>query len=360
VTTFRWVSILSMLAALGCGEFLGIDTIEYGAPPGSPATTTGGGGHGGSEPPPPETVTGRGCVSGDVCGDAGASCCESRLIPGSQLGEYRMGCSSVPGRPCSAETQGPEHQASVGDFYLDTFEVTVGRFRQFVEDYNSWKSSGNPKAGAGSHPRIPDSGWRATWDELLPKSDLWFDVALDCHAGFNSWRSDADSELAQNCLSWPLAFAFCIWSGGRLPTEAEWEIAAVGANKNWLYAWGIEAPEPKYAVYNDLDEYPPTTFWLKNVGSKAPGIGLFGQLDLCGNIGEWTLDQYSTTWFDVGGGGNPCIDCANLGDAQDTHVLRGGSWGWSADDLLSTARDDETGTLTADRFGVRCARDGAP
>ena len=106
--------------------------------------------------------------------------------------------------------------------------------------------------------------------------------------------------------------------------------------------------------------YPPESFWLENVGTKPAGIGRFGQLDLDGNIGEWTLDQYSTTWFVKGGEGNPCNDCANLGDAADDHVMRGGSWMWGKDDLLITSRDGELGTNVAERFGVRCARDGAP
>jgi formylglycine-generating enzyme len=50
--------------------------------------------------------------------------------------------------------QTPEHLATVSSFYLDTFEVTVGRFRQFVASYD-----GTPPAqGAGAHPLIPGTG----------------------------------------------------------------------------------------------------------------------------------------------------------------------------------------------------------
>jgi formylglycine-generating enzyme required for sulfatase activity len=368
----RWISSLTVrsvaaLALIGCGELLGIDPIEYRPPSDGGGTSGGSGGIGGSGGaggdggvPLPETVTGRGCTSSDLCGDAGVSCCESRLIRGTSLGPYPMGCSFVPGRPCNTETEGPEHPGTVGDFYLDTFEVTVGRFRQFAEEYNAWRNAGHPSEGEGQHPRIPDSGWRSAWgDDGLPLSDAHFNVDLGCKSGFYSWKIDADPRLAQNCLTWPLAFAFCVWSGGRLPTEAEWEIAAAGADENRLYAWGIDAPTPDLAVYNHVDEIPPESFWLGNVGSKPAGVGRFGHLDLSGNIGEWTLDRYSVTWFQKGGGGNPCIDCANVGDAADDHVLRGGSWAWDGYELLTAGRDDEP-PVASERFGVRCARDGPP
>src|SRR5262245_42518595 len=112
---------------------LGIDTIDYEAPPAKPNRDAGDdGSDGDASQPPPETVIGKGCDGLGPCGDAGISCCESRLIHGTELGDFPMGCDFVPGTMPCVDPWGPEHPASVGDFYLDTFEVTVGRFRQFV------------------------------------------------------------------------------------------------------------------------------------------------------------------------------------------------------------------------------------
>jgi formylglycine-generating enzyme required for sulfatase activity len=284
-------------------------------------------------------------------------------MAGTQLGEYPMGCSWVPGRPCNPQSQGPQHPASVGDFYLDTFEGTVGRFRHFEEEYATWRNAGNPAVGAGAHPRVPESGWREEWSEHLPgpQSDFFLPLASDCQgAGWQSWQNNSEATLPQNCVSWVMGFAFCIWTGGRLPTEAEWELAAAGAGDNRLYAWGNSQPTPELAVYNVESIYPPDAFWLELAGSRPLGVARFGHHDMSGSVTEWALDQYSETWFAVGADGNPCHDCANLGDVYDTHTVRGGSWYHGDDDLLATERLEVTGINSVEYAGVRCARDQAP
>jgi formylglycine-generating enzyme required for sulfatase activity len=356
------------LATSGCGELLDIDTIEptgagaAGASgPGGAGSGGAGAGSGGGGGALPETVLGRGCVASDVCGPDGASCCESRLVEGEALGEFRMGCNTVPGRPCSTDTEGPEHPATIGNIYLDTFEATVGRFRQFEEEYEGWRNAGNPAPGAGAHPRIADSGWQEQWTEELPIIGGAFEYTLyiDC-SGFHSWESTSPQALPQNCVTWPMAFAFCIWSGGRLPTEAEWEMAATGAEENRIYAWGNTKPSQELAVYNWTEDYPPATFLLEVAGSRPLGVGRFGHHDLSGNIYEQTVDQYSETWFKKGAGGNPCTDCANLGNITDSHALRGGAWYWDEHELSVTERLDLWGLASSEYTGVRCARDGAP
>ncbi|WP_437301713.1 hypothetical protein [Sorangium sp. So ce426] len=106
-----------------------------------------------------------------ICGPRGDErCCGSLVVPG---GTFDRG---------SAEPR----LATVSDFRLDRFEVTVGRFRAFLSEYPaSW-----PAVGAGAHPKIPDSGWRAAWDANLPVDRAALSESLHCEKPYFSWTDE--------------------------------------------------------------------------------------------------------------------------------------------------------------------------
>ncbi len=376
----RWLPLSFSLALVGCQAFWGLDEIGYQAPAaggasGAAGVAPGGGAAGAGQQGAGGAVAGGGpgagaggqgtltvietpgCLSSLQCGDDKASCCQARLVPASSEGPFPMGCTWAPGNPCITEIDGPERPVTVSDFYLDTFEVTVGRFRAFLADYEAWRREGNPRPGAGAHPRLAESGWQTSWNYALPETVAGFEAELLCKTGQEAWAVEHGDALALNCVSWPAAFAFCAWGGGRLPTEAEWEYAATGGPENRRYPWGAEEPTALLAVYNYEEMYDPVPFSLSAAGVRRRGYGRWGHADLAGNVAEWTLDQYSEYFTKSGAEGYVCRDCANLGTVEDDFVLRGGAWGRDKGYLRAASRVDVYAQSTYEAAGVRCAYD---
>lgn len=229
---------------------------------------------------------------------------------------------------------------TVSAFRLDRFEVTVGRFRAFVNAYPGSK----PKPGDGSHPLISGSGWDASWP--LPADQAALKAALKCDPQ-QTWTDTAASNetLAMNCLDWYTAFAFCAWDGERLPTEAESTYAAGGGAEERGYPWGRMAlADSTYAVY-----YPAAT-GVAAVGSHSPkGDGKWQQADLAGNVQEWALDWEIPL-------ASTCYNCAvvSKGAATD-RVLRGGGWNSGDPGIGSFARQGNGPSYRYSYYGARCA-----
>jgi len=338
--TLALAASASLLAA--CAAVLGLDDITNDPPPGADSGTDApidsgndvavqDSGNDGNTVvdagiPPPSCLG----LDGGCGADASTSCCATLEVTGGTFNR-----SNDAGAP-----------ATVSAFYLDKYEVTVGRFRKFFDAYPANK----PGADAGARGNVAGSGWNPADDALLPADKTAFTTALGCGPD-KTWTDTpgANETKPINCVDFYVAFAFCVWDGGRLPTEAEWNYAAAGGDQQRTYAWVGTTFDTSHAYYSDAGG---PTF----VGSTSPaGDGRFGQNDLIGNVNEWVLDRQNPTYL------VPCSDCSDL-DGGTNRGRRGGGWrpfGANPPEMfLNTYMRFNVVVPTDHRedIGIRCAR----
>jgi formylglycine-generating enzyme required for sulfatase activity len=211
-------------------------------------------------------------------------------------------------------------------------------------------------AGAGKNSHDGgDPGWDIAWNDSLPLSAAGLTRASCGSFGTFTVNPSVNENRPMNCINWYEAYAFCIWDGGRLPTEAEWNYAAAGGSAQREYPWGATVPEGNanlavygcyYASINGGCTGPQN---IAPVGSVSAGNGKWGQSDLAGNLWEWAEDWYASPYVD------PCNDCSNSTTA--THrVVRSGSYSNDASTLPSWFRNHLSPSSSNVYYGGRCAR----
>jgi formylglycine-generating enzyme required for sulfatase activity len=303
------------------------------------------GGTGGGATQTPPSCTGA-PGAGASCGEqANDDCCATSLVPG---GKFQRNFDPV------VVKFAPGHYATVSPYRLDTYDVSVGRFRAFLDAL----PSATPAAGAGAHPKVKGSGWQAAWP-LGSAQDIKaaigvFQAQMNGDGAGVSW-TDApgpNETRPMSGVTWFEAFAFCVWDGGRLPTDIELNFAQSGGDEQRVYPWSVpptsEVVSAEFAVYTgDAGMGNPTH--PDAVGVHPKGRGKWGQLDLTGNVTQFVLDSVSN-------GALPptCQDCAQLGDPSVGKVLRGGAFDTNA--VWAARVDAIYATTRAADAGVRCAR----
>jgi formylglycine-generating enzyme len=291
------------------------------------------------------------CTGESICDAEGSKTCSaSPTIPGGTFN--RLNDATAP--------------ATLSTFALDRYEVTVGEFRKFV---TAALGGYRPASGAGKHTHLNagkglaigaafEAGWDTAWNkELALASAAAWDTELSCHASLATWTSAAGENETRplNCANWWQAYAFCIWDGGFLPSDAEWNYAAAGGAEQRLYPWGPTPPgtDSSLAVHNcsyDGKSSCGGFLIIAPVGSVPAGNGRWGHSDLAGNLAEWTKDF---------GTPKPCTDCA--ADLNAARTIRGGYFGTTdAAVLATTSIQSGPPDLNNPSIGFRCARSFAP
>jgi len=235
-------------------------------------------------------------------------------------GEFQMGCDPTrnAGVGCPPDEL-PAHKLTLKAFFIDRFEVTNARYAECV------------LAGACRPPSVVSSETRAQY-----------------------YDDPAFADFPVVNVSWKDADAYCQWAGKRLPTEAEWEKAARGA-ENTAFPWGND--EPSCILVN---AYDPLSGQLcvgdtSAVGSYPDGASAYGAQDMAGNVWEWVSDWYSETYYAE----TPARDPQGPPGALEK-VLRGGGWASRALDLRTAGRSFDLTFHNGTDIGFRCAADYQP
>jgi formylglycine-generating enzyme required for sulfatase activity len=194
----------------------------------------------------------------------------------------------------------PVRHLSISAFRLDKYEVTNRKYAEFVK--------------TTSH-RTP------------------------YHWVGGTYPKGADDIPVYN-VSWDDARDYCQWSGGRLPTEAEWEYAARGGKEALDYP-NADKIDAKQARYNAATG--PVA-----VGKFAPnGFGIF---DMAGNVSEWTADWFDGVWYSRGENTDP-----KGPPTGEYKVIRGGAWSDSARRITVFFRNWVRPNQRTPNLGFRCA-----
>jgi iron(II)-dependent oxidoreductase len=245
---------------------------------------------------------------------AGGKCQGDVTIPG---GMFMLGAE--PGGGFVLDNEKWAHPVEVKPFAIARAPVTQEEFTAFVEEggYRRpewWGESGSAwrEGERAEHPVYWRCAGAGHWQRR--EFDRWVD--LEPHRPVHH-------------VNWYEAEAYCRWAGRRLPTEAEWELAAAGPGPKRRFPWGDDFPGPNQA---NLDG---RTSGCADVGACAEGDSPYGCRQMIGNVWEWTASdflpypgfvvdpykEYSAPWF-------------------GTHkALRGGGWATRARMLRTTWRN---------------------
>ena len=197
-------------------------------------------------------------------------------------GTFTMGCTSEQGGDCESDEK-PSHSVTLSDYWIGETEVTQAFWKAVMGTEPTYNGGWTDEYGRGSsYP-----AYRVSWEEAVQFC--------------NKLNSKVSGQLPSG---WKFA----------LPTEAQWEYAARGGNKESgnKYAGGNTIGEVAWYFDNsDFQTHPVK-------GKKPNALGLY---DMSGNVWEWCSDWYLSDYYSVSPSSNPQSPWLGLG-----RVLRGGSW----------------------------------
>ncbi|MFC3418793.1 formylglycine-generating enzyme family protein [Salinicoccus hispanicus] len=278
---------------------------------------------------------------------------ESKMvrIPG---GSFLMGTED--GEGFKSDGEGPIRSVEVSSFYMDAHTVTNREFTQFVEE-------------TGYRTEAESFGWSFIFYKLLPEN---YEPTVQQLPGIPWWYAAEEvywyqpegqgSSIEDRMdhpvihVSWNDAAAFCKWAGKRLPTEAEWEMAARGGLEQKKFPWGDElTPDGVHYCNIWQGAFPKENTLEDGFMSTAPAQSFppngYGLHNVAGNVWEWCSD-----WFAKNNHQRSAVNPTGPTEGK-AKVMRGGSYLCHhsyCNRYRVAARSSNTMDSSAGNIGFRC------
>lgn len=215
---------------------------------------------------------------------------------------------------------------SVSNYLLGRTEVTNRQYCDFLNTMSPIPTSENDNA-------VKTNGYK------------WFNTAASIEYTNGRWEPKSGATIGpvglvsladhpMTSVSWYGAQAYCTWAGGSLPTEAQWEYAARGGERNTPQAGNISTTgyNMTYAGSNTIDD---VAWYANNSVAGANAVGLkaanyLGLYDMSGNAQEWCCDWWvQDDQYPSNGLNGTQVDPQGAGPTN-YKVIRGGRWNYLA------------------------------
>lgn len=237
-------------------------------------------------------------------------------VPG---GAFLQG--AVPQDKMAMDHEKPAIEVAIDGFFMDVTEVTNAQFAKFVKETGYITTSERKIDWEEMKKQVPE-GTPKPHDSILQPGSLTFKKTKSSVPNlydFSQWwkwtigaswqHPNGPESNIKGKDTYPVvqvsfedAMAYCEWSGKRLPTEAEWELAARAGNYGTTYFWGDEATLLKEQANTWEGEFPVVNTKLDGFELRAPvktyPANDYGLYDMAGNVWEWTSDWYNTNYYE--------------------------------------------------------------
>ncbi len=292
-------------------------------------------------------------------------------------GTFQMGGNNEQARPDEL----PRHETKVNSFWMDQTEVTNAQFQKFVTA-TGYKTIAERAIDLEEIKKQLPANQELPTDIDTEPFSLVFESPKDENTSWWTMKKGANWQQPQGkgsrCkandpvihVAWYDAMAYAKWAGKRLPTEAEWEYAARGKNKQNIYPWKGTSINEKNANYWQ-GNFPYKNLVTDGFEKLAPVRSFapndYGLYDMAGNVWEWCLDWFHADYYQYKINqkiiDNPWGPDASYDPQQPTmpqKTIRGGSFLCNdsyCSGYRAAARMKSSPDSALEHTGFRCVRD---